>query len=129
MAQQLNDAVRDQVKSIVSRLDGTILEQPIASVNKTFLASLGLADQFRSGFETKFNELVEDGEKARDRAQKSAAEWREQASSNARTAQKNVSKRVEFAVEKLLGYSPVATSNDVDRLNAKLDKVLAIVAK
>lgn len=129
MAKQINDTVRDQVKSLVARLDGTILEQPVASANKTFLASIGLADQVRTGFETKFNELVEDGEKARDRAQKSAAEWRKQASNNAETARKNVSKRVEFAVEKLLGYSPVATSNDVDRLNAKLDKVLATIAK
>ena len=129
MAKQVTDTVRDQVKSFVARLDGTMLEQPIANVNKTFLAGIGLADQFRSGFETKFNELVVDGEKARDRAQKSAAEWRKQASSNAETARKNVSKRVEFAVEKLLGYSPVATSSDVDRLNAKLDKVLATIAK
>lgn len=129
MVREITNTARDQYKSFVARFDGTILEQPIAGANKTFLAGIGLAEQVRTGFESKFNELAADGAKARDRAEKSAANWRKQAESNVTTARKNVTKRVETVVEKLLDYSPVATTGDVKKLNAKLDKVLASIAK
>ena len=120
MAQQFIDSVRDQVKSAVARLDGTVLEQPIATANKTILAGIGLADQVRSGFETRFNALVADGEKVRDRAQASMDDWREEVSDNAKTARTNVAKRANAAFERLLSYSPVATTGDVRELNEKL---------
>ena len=128
MAKKTTNAIQDQIKSLVARLDGTILEQPIANANKAFNAGIGLADQFRTGFEAKYNELAADGEKVRDRASKSAEEFRKEASSNAKTARQNVQKRFDEAFGKVLAMSPVATSNDVDMLNAKLDKVLAQVA-
>ena len=129
MAQTIADTARDQYKSFVARFDGTFFEAPIAGANKTFNAGIGLAEQVRTGFESKFNELAADGKKARDRAQKSAADWRKQTEKNVTTARKNVTKRVETALEKLLEYSPVATTGDVKKLNAKLDKVLANLAK
>ena len=116
-------------KTIIDRLDGTLLEQPVIVVNKTFLASIGLAEQVRTGFESKFDELVNDGEKARERAKKSAESLRKEAGSNFDSAAKNVKKRADEIVEKILSMSPVATSSDVDALNKKLDKVLAEVAK
>ncbi len=129
MPQTTTNAVRDQFKSVIARFDGTMFEQPIAGAKKTFYAGIGLADRFRSEFETQFNALAADGEKARDRAQESAAHWRDQVAGNARTARQNVSNRVEEAVHKVLEFSPVATTDDVKKLNEKLDKVLAMVAK
>lgn len=129
MTQTYTDTVRDQVKSIVARLEGTVLEQPIAGAKKTFYAGIGLADRARNEFETQFNALAADGEKARDRAQESAAHWREQVAGNAKTARQNMSNRVNETVHKILEYSPVATTDDVKKLNEKLDKVLAMVAK
>ena len=58
--------------TFVDRFKGTFVEQPIEVVNKTFLAGLGLAKQFQSGFEAKFNELAKDGAAVRSKAQKSA---------------------------------------------------------
>ena len=111
-------------KPAAGRLDGTILEQPFAAANKAFLASIGLADQVVTGFGQKF-----DGEKVRDRAKKSADQLRKDAGSNFDTATKNLKERADKVVASILSMSPVATSNDVDALNAKLDKVLAEVAK
>ena len=116
-------------KPAAGRLDGTILEQPFAAANKAFLASIGLADQVVTGFGQKFDEFAADGEKVRDRAKKSADQLRKDAGSNFDTATKNLKERADKVVASILSMSPVATSNDVDALNAKLDKVLAEVAK
>ena len=119
-----------------SPFKGTVLEQPMAAANKAFLAYIGLADQVKSGvearidtFEARFNELAADGEKIRNRARKSADKARKEAVSNAKTTRKNVETRIESTIESILSKSPVATSTDVDRLNKKLDKVLAEVGK
>ena len=116
-------------KAVAERIDGTILEQPVAAATKAFLASIGLADQVVTGVGQKFDEFAADGEKVRDRAKKSADKLRKDAGSNFDTARKNLKARTDKLVASVLSMSPVATSNDVDALNAKLDKVLAEVAK
>jgi len=116
-------------KSVVERFEGTIVEQPIVIVNKTFLAGLGLATKFQSGFEAKFDELADDGEKVRNKAQDSAVSYRDQVIGRFKSAQKKVTKRVESAVNTVLDYSPVATTDDIKKLNAKLDRVLGHIAK
>lgn len=116
--------------------EGTVLEQPMAAANKAFLAYIGLADQVKSGVEAridfveaKFNELAADGEKIRNRAKKSANKARKDAVSNVKTTRRKVETRLESTIESILAKSPVATSTDVDKLNKKLDKVLAEVGK
>lgn len=115
--------------SFVEQFKGTFVEQPITVANKTFLAGLGLAKQFQSGFEAKFNELAKDGAAVRNQAQSSANGLRDDITSRFTSVRKDVGKRVESAMETMLDYSPVATTGDVDKLNKKLDKVLAQVAK
>ena len=119
-----------------SPFEGTVLEQPMAAANKAFLAYIGLADQVKAGVEAridtveaKFNELAKDGEKIRNRARKSADKARKDAVSNAKTTRRKVETRIEDTIESILAKSPVATSTDVDKLNKKLDKVLAEVGK
>lgn len=129
MAAKKKVAKKVRNKSVVERFEGTIVEQPIVIVNKTFLAGLGLATKFQSDFEAKFDELAEDGEKVRNKAQNSAVSYRDQVIGRFKTAQKKVTKRVESAVNTVLDYSPVATTDDIKKLNAKLDKVLGQIAK
>lgn len=115
--------------SFVEQFKGTFVEQPIMVANKTFLAGLGLAKQFQSGFEAKFDELAKDGAAVRNQAQSSANGLRDDITSRFTSVRKDVGKRVESAMETMLDYSPVATTGDVDKLNKKLDRVLAQVAK
>lgn len=113
----------------VDRFKDTFVEQPIEVANKTFLAGLGLAKQFQSGFEAKFNELAKDGAAVRKQAEKSASGMRDDVASRFTSVRKDVGKRVEAVVDTVLDYSPIATTDDVNKLNKKLDKVLAQVAK
>ena len=123
-------AVKKTAKtSFVDRFEGTIFEKPIVVANKTFLAGLGVATQLQSGFETKFEELAKDGAKFRSQAENSAGSLRKDIESRFASVRKDVGKRVESAVETVLDYSPIATTDDVNKLNKKLDKVLAQVAK
>ena len=129
MATKAKTKTTKTAKAAGSRLEGTILEQPFAAANKAFLASIGLADQVVTGIGEKFDEFAADGEKVRDRAKKSADEFAKEAGSSFDSIQKNLKKRGDQVVESILSMSPVATSSDVHALNAKLDKVLAEVAK
>lgn len=129
MASKTKTKTAKTATAAVSRIEGTILEQPIAVANKAFLASIGFADQIVTGFGEKLDEFAADGEKVRDRAKKSADEFAKDAGGNFDTVQKNLKKRADQIVESILSMSPVATSSDVHALNAKLDKVLAEVAK
>ena len=115
--------------TVAERFKDTFVEQPIEVANKTFLAGLGLAKQVQAGFEAKFDELAKDGATVRNKAQKSANGLRDDVTSRFSTVRKDVGKRVETVMETMLSYSPIATTGDVDKLNRKLDKVLAQVAK
>ena len=123
-------AVKKSTKSsFVDRFEGTIFEKPIVVANKTFLAGLGVATQLQTGFEAKFEELAKDGAKFRNETESSAGKLRKDIESRFTAVRKDVGKRVETAVETVLDYSPIATTEDVNKLNKKLDKVLAQVAK
>jgi len=115
--------------SLVDRFEGTIVEKPIVLANKTVLAGLGLATRLQNDFEAKFDEFAQDGAKVRSEAVKSASELRTDIESRIGTARKNLGKRVETAVEVVLDYAPIATTDDVAKLNKKLDKVLVSIAK
>jgi acetylglutamate kinase len=120
---------KSTTRTIADRFDGTVLEQPVVVANKTFLAGLGLAHQIWTGFGARFDACASDGEKIRQRATKQVESFRKDANSNIDTARENAIRQVNQVVQKVLSVSPVATSSDIDALNAKLDKVMAAVAK
>jgi poly(hydroxyalkanoate) granule-associated protein len=116
-------------KSIVDRFEGTIVERPITIANKTFLAGLGLASKVQSDFDAKFEELAKDGEKVRREVRGSFDSLSERVQKEVEAKRKEVTKRAESAVKTVLEYLPVATTNDLSKLDRKLDKVLAEVAR
>jgi polyhydroxyalkanoate synthesis regulator phasin len=118
-----------KVGSIVDRFEGTIIEQPIVIANKTFLAGLGLASQVQTEFDAKFEELAKDGAKVRSEARGSIDSMSDRLMKQVDETRKQVSKRAESAMKTVLEYSPVATTSDLKKLNRKLDKVLAQMAK
>ena len=58
-------------KSMFEMLEDSVIGQPFIIANKVFLASLGLISTIQSEASDKFDELVKDGEKARDKYQAS----------------------------------------------------------
>jgi len=128
-AQKTATKLKAQAKSIVDRFEGTIVEQPIIIANKAFLAGLGLASQAQSDFDKKFDVLAKEGEKVRDQAQDSFENMNDRVIKQVKATRKEVTKRAESAVQTVLDYSPVATTSDLKKLDRKLDKVLAQVAK
>ncbi len=128
-AKKTASKLKAQAKSIVDRFEGTIVERPIIIANKAFLAGLGLASQAQSDFDKKFDALAKDGEKVRDQAQDSFEDFGDRVIKQVKSTRKEVTKRAESAVKTVLDYSPVATASDLKKLDRKLDKVLAQVAK
>lgn len=126
-------ASKSRAQSVIDRFEGTIVEKPIVIANKTFLAGLGLVEQVRTDFETKFDALAKDGEKVRkqvrNESKDSYVSLRKKVEKQIKNTRSNVVKRVESAVTTILDYSPVATTGDVEKLNKKLDEVLVRVAK
>jgi len=121
--------LKAQAKSIVDRFEGTIVEQPIIIANKAFLAGLGLASQAQSDLDKKLKSLTKDGEKVRDQAQDSLDDLGDRVVKQVKATRKEVTKRAESAVQTVLDYSRVAKTSDLKKLDRKLDKVLAQVAK
>lgn len=77
-------ARKAQPKSVFERLESSVVGTPIKIVNKTFLASLGVVStmqteftKFQTDFEKKFEKLVKDGEKARNRYRAGMKDFRE----------------------------------------------------
>lgn len=128
-AQKTATKLKAQAKSIVDRFEGTIVERPIIIANKAFLAGLGLASQAQSDFDKKFDALAKDGEKVRDQAQDSFEDLNDRVIKRVKATRREVTKRAESAVNTVLEYSPIATTSDLKKLDRKLDKVLAQVAK
>ena len=58
-------------KSVFEMLEDSMIGQPFVIANKVFLASLGLISTIQTEVSDKFDELVKDGEKARDKYQAS----------------------------------------------------------
>ena len=118
-----------KAKSIVDRFEGTIIERPIIVANKTLLAGLGLASQVQSDFDTKFEALAKDGAKVRNQARGSIDSLSNRILKKVEVTRSEITKRAESAVTTILEHSPVATTSELKKLNRKLDKVLAEVAK
>jgi polyhydroxyalkanoate synthesis regulator phasin len=118
-----------RMKSIVARFEGTIVERPIIIANKTFSAGLGLASKVQSDFEAKFEELAKSGEKVRREARGNLDSLSDRVLKQIETKRKEVAKRAESTLQTVLDYTPVATTSDLKKLERKLDKVLAEVAR
>jgi hypothetical protein len=58
-------------KSVFEMLEDSMIGQPFIIANKVFLASLGLVSTIQTEVGNKFDELVKDGEVARDKYQAS----------------------------------------------------------
>jgi len=58
-------------KSVFEMLEDSLIGQPFIIANKVFLASLGLVSTIQTEVGNKFDELVKDGEVARDKYQAS----------------------------------------------------------
>ena len=128
-AKRKSTAKQAPTKSIVERLEGTIVSQPIAIANKVFLAGLGLVSYIQSDIDTKFSELAKDGEAVRDQYQASLAELRGSLIDHVNALRNRVVNGAKPFARKLAASAPVPTANDVQELSSKLDKVLAEVAK
>jgi len=118
-----------RAESIVARFEGTIVERPIIIANKTFLAGIGFASKMQSDFEAKFDELAKSGEKVRREARGNLDSLSERLLKQVEAKRKEVAKRAESTMKTVLDYTPVATTNDLKKLERKLDKVLAEVAR
>ena len=64
-------------RTLFEMLEDSVVGRPIKIANRTFLASLGLVstmqtefEKFQADFEKRFDKLVKDGEKARERYRK-----------------------------------------------------------
>ena len=64
-------------RTLFEMLEDSVVGRPIKIANRTFLASLGVVstmqtelEKFQTDFEKRFEKLVKDGEKARDRYRK-----------------------------------------------------------
>jgi len=84
---------------------------------------------FVDRFELKFESLAKDGEKVRDQAQESLQEIGDRVIRQVKATRKAVTKRAESAVKTVLDYSPVATTSDLKKLERKLNRTLAQIAK
>jgi len=64
-------------KSLFETLQESPVGRPFIIVNKVFLASLGLVATIQTGFSSKFDEFVKDGEVVRDKYQESFTKLRQ----------------------------------------------------
>lgn len=128
-AQKKARTSKAQPQSIVDRFEGTVVEQPIIVANKAFLAGLGFATQIQSDFDAKFEALAKDGEKVRNQAQNSFENLSNRLLKQVNATRKEVSNRAESALNTVLDNSRVATTSDLNKLDRKIDKLLAQVAR
>ena len=68
-------------KSVFEMLEDSMIGQPFVIANKVFLASLGLVSTIQTDVGNKFDELVKDGEVARDKYQASFRKFQKSLSS------------------------------------------------
>jgi hypothetical protein len=68
-------------KSVFEMLEDSMIGQPFVIANKVFLASLGLVSTIQTDVGNKFDELVKDGEVARDKYQASFRKYQKSLSS------------------------------------------------
>lgn len=80
-------------------------------------------------FESTFEALAEDGEKVRDQARESLQKFGDRVVKRVKATRKEVTKRAESAVQTVLDYSPVASTDDLKKLERKLNRALTQIAK
>jgi polyhydroxyalkanoate synthesis regulator phasin len=119
---------RTAPETMVDRLEDAV-SQPIAIANKAFLASIGLVTQFQTDFDSKYDKLAKDGKVVRDRYEATLQHIRKKITDRVFSARDEVTHRFEPVVDRIIEMTPVATDADIEKLNKKLDKVLAQVAK
>ncbi|MDH3339407.1 MAG: phasin family protein [Gammaproteobacteria bacterium] len=119
---------RKAPEGVVGRIED-VVSQPIAVANKAFLASLGLVTQLQKDLDSKYEELAKDGKKARDRYEATLTDLRKKIAARVASVRDRAGSRIEPVVDRIIEMTPVATEKDINRLNKKLDKVLAQVAK
>jgi polyhydroxyalkanoate synthesis regulator phasin len=119
---------RTAPETMVDRLEDAV-SQPIAIANKAFLASIGLVTQFQTDFDSKYDKLAKDGKVVRDRYEATLQDIRKKITDRVFSARDEVTHRFEPVVDRIIEMTPVATDADIEKLNKKLDKVLAQVAK
>lgn len=128
-SEKKSSARKARDKSVYEKLESSIVGRPIVIANQAFLAGLGLVANVRSDLSGTFTKLAKDGEKVRKQYQSQINDLRDDVVKQAKAAQKRVVKNVKSVAESVAEVSPVATQHDLDKLNSKLDKVLAEVAK
>lgn len=114
-----------QDTNVFDRLKGAT-RQPLRIINKTFLASLGLAHQLQDGLQSNFEKLAQDGEKVRDDASRSTDKFRNEIINGVNGARNGLTRRLESVFGTVLKFSPVATTSDIKELNSKLDEALRV---
>ena len=126
-------SMKAKAPSFYDKIEGTIIGQPIVIANKTFLASLGLMAAVRSDFVKKVDELAKDGEVVRDEYQASFEKMRDDFVGRINDRRELAGKRARGFVRTITDSFPLATDDDVQELEQKiekkLDKVLVEVAK
>ena len=116
-------------KSVIEILEGSVIGQPIVIANKAFLAGLGIIAYLQTDFGPKFSELAKDGEVVRDQYRSSLLELRDKVVGRVKEAGDQMAKQAKSVRRSVAEKSPVPTTDDIDALNRKMDKVLAAVTK
>ncbi|MDX1516383.1 MAG: phasin family protein [Woeseiaceae bacterium] len=98
-------------------------------VRKTYLAGLGLVAQTRDQFERKFSEFAQDGEQVRRDVEKTVDGLKSRVEARVAAARQRVAADVESTFTRVLRTTPVATTEDIAKLNTKIDKILVRVAR
>lgn len=120
---------KSKSSSLIEKLEDTVISQPIAIANKAFLASLGLAVTIQSDFSKRVDELAKDGEVVRDEYQASFDKFRDGLVNQAKENRDRALGRARSFAKFVADSFPLATDDDVQELEQKLDKVLVEVAK
>lgn len=86
---------KKQEESLFEMLENSLIGRPFVIANKVFLASLGLVSTIQTDFSNKFDELVKDGEVARDKYQASFKKLQKDVVKQANTAKDRVVESIE----------------------------------
>ena len=120
---------KTRAPSFYEKIEGTMIGQPIVIANKAFLASLGLVATVSSDFVKRVDELAKDGEVVRDEYQASLEKFRGDVMSQISEGRERAAGRARKFAKIVTDSFPLATDDDVQELEQKIDKVLVEVAK
>lgn len=120
---------RTKAPTFYEKIEGTMIGQPIVIANKAFLASLGLVATVSSDFVKRVDELAKDGEVVRDEYQASFEKFRSDVMNQIKESRERAAGRTRKFTKFVADSFPLATDDDVQELEQKIDKVLVEVAK